>query len=57
MKPIINGICNHANVVPDSLRMRKVGVSQWVEEKIKEHTCPKCGELVNWFEVDSHICG
>lgn len=55
-KPIINGICNHANVIPDSLRMREVGVSQWICEKIVEHKCPKCGNLITWFEMSTHIC-
>ena len=56
-KPIINGICNHANVIPDSLHMKEVGVSQWISEKISEHKCPKCGRLINWFDVGSHVCG
>ena len=55
-KPIINGICNHANVIPDSIRMKEVGVSRWISEKIAEHKCPKCGELINWFEMTTHTC-
>ena len=55
-KPIINGICNHANVISDSQRMKEIGISQWIEEKIKEHKCPKCGNLINWFDVNSHSC-
>lgn len=55
-KPIIGGICNHANVIKDSLRMKKVGIPQWIEEKIKEHQCPKCGELISWFDLNSHTC-
>lgn len=53
-KPVINGVCNHVDVVPDSLRMREIEVSQWIQEKIKEH---KCGELINWFDMNTHICG
>ncbi|MBD5087614.1 MAG: hypothetical protein HDT30_02190 [Clostridiales bacterium] len=55
-RPVINGICNHANVISDSLRMKEIGISQWIEEKIKEHKCPKCGSLINWFDVNSHSC-
>lgn len=55
-KPVIRGICNHANVIPDSLRMKAVGISQWIREKTTEHTCPKCGRLINWFEMGTHIC-
>lgn len=53
-KPIINGVCNHAKVIPDSLRMKEVGVPQWVKEKIAEHTCPKCDKLLTWFEMPTH---
>lgn len=56
-KPVINGICNHANVIPDLQQMKKVGVSQWIEKKIEEHKCHKCGELRNWYEKDTHNCG
>lgn len=55
--PVIDGICNHANVIPDSVRMREVGVSQWIKEKTAEHTCPSCGKLLNWFEMRTHTCG
>ena len=54
--PIINGICNHANVIPDSLRMGEVGLTQWVAEQLTRHTCPKCGELISWFDMKSHTC-
>lgn len=55
-KPVINGICNHANVIKDSLRMKEVGISQWISEKITEHKCLKCGKLLNWFEMTTHTC-
>ena len=56
-KPVINGVCNHANVIPDSLRMKEVGVSKWVGEKIVEHRCPQCGKRITWFEMGKHTCG
>ena len=55
-KPVINGICNHEKVITDSLRMKEVGISKWISEKIDEHKCPKCDELINWFEMNKHIC-
>lgn len=57
IKPVINGICNHADVIPDSLRMKAIGVDRWISEKTAEHLCPKCGELINWFEMRTHTCG
>ena len=55
-KPVINGICNHASVIPDSLRMREVGIPQWLREKTEQHKCPACGELITWFDMGSHRC-
>lgn len=54
--PVINGICNHADVIPDLQRMGEVGVERWIEEKISQHLCPHCGELINWFEMKTHTC-
>ena len=54
--PIINDICNHANAIPDSYRMKEVGPTKWIEEQIEKHTCLKCGELISWFDMASHIC-
>lgn len=54
--PIINGVCNHANVIPDSYRLREVGTAQWIAEQLVRHTCPKCGELISWFDMESHTC-
>lgn len=50
-KPVINEICNHANVIKDSLRMKKIVIFQWINKKITEHKCVKCGKLLNWFEM------
>ncbi|MBQ9792762.1 MAG: DUF3795 domain-containing protein [Clostridia bacterium] len=55
-KPVINGICNHANIISDLQKMKEIGVSQWVNEKTNEHKCPKCGKLKNWYEMDNHSC-
>lgn len=55
-KLIINGICNHADVILDSLRMKESGVSQWISEKIAERKRYKCGKLINRFEMATHTC-
>lgn len=55
-KPVLHGVCSHAKVIPDSLRMREVGIPQWLEEKVAEYTCPQCGKALTWFERDAHLC-
>ncbi|MBQ8599120.1 MAG: DUF3795 domain-containing protein [Oscillospiraceae bacterium] len=54
--PIINGVNNHANVIPDSCRLQEVGIEQWLKEKMEQHICPKCGELISWYNMQSHSC-
>lgn len=55
-KHIENGICHHEHVIDDGLRMREIGAKAWVAEQTAAHTCPKCGELVNWNQVNLHRC-
>ncbi len=51
-----NGICHHANVVSDLEYMKDHGVRTWVEKKIIESTCPYCGEVIYWYDKDTHTC-
>lgn len=55
--PIINGGFHHGKAIEDSERMREVGVEQWLREKTEEHTCPKCGARMIWFNIEKHECG
>ena len=52
----VNGIGHHKNVIPDLEQMKLYGVLPWVEKQTKIHTCPKCGELIYWHEVNCHQC-
>ena len=53
---IQNGICHHEHVLEDLRLMREIGVEAWVARQTKAHTCPQCGELILWFERDTHVC-
>ncbi len=54
--PVINGICNHANVISDLKRMKDIGILSCLKEQVDEFTCPECGELISWFDRNSHVC-
>lgn len=54
--PVINGVCNHENVIPDSCRIKEVGIPQWIDEQIIKFTCPQCGERLTWYNIESHSC-
>lgn len=53
---VVNGICHHQNVINDLIAMRDNGVEAWVKQKSQEATCLKCGELIVWYEKESHCC-
>ena len=52
---IVNGICHHENVIRDLRKMQEIGVTAWVEQQTKDHTCPRCGELMVWHQKP-HKC-
>ena len=54
--PVINGICNHANVIPDLQEIRRNGIGQWLEKQTLKFTCSKCGQRLTWFDRTSHEC-
>ncbi len=54
--PVINGVCNHAQAIADLRRMKEIGRANWLEEKKKEYTCPKCGKRLTWFDKETHLC-
>lgn len=53
---IENGISHHQRVISDLRLMKQQGVMPWVEEQTQAHTCPKCYQLILWFDQNTHIC-
>ena len=51
-----NGIVHHENIIKDLLLMKEIGVQNWVDKQVEEHTCGDCGELIYWFETSTHKC-
>lgn len=51
-----NGIGHHEQVISDLKEMGEGGVDKWVEKQTKQHTCEKCGELIYWYDVHTHVC-
>jgi predicted RNA-binding Zn-ribbon protein involved in translation (DUF1610 family) len=51
-----NGIVHHENVINDLRLMREIGVQNWVNRQVNDHTCPKCGRLIYWKEANTHKC-
>ncbi len=51
-----NGIVHHENVIKDLLLMKEIGVQNWVDRQVEEHTCAECGEMICWHEARIHQC-
>lgn len=54
---IKNGIGHHEHILTNLKEMRHIGVDAWVAKQTAMHTCVHCGELILWYERDSHVCG
>lgn len=54
--PVINGICNHADCIPDLFRLQKTGMKRFLAEKAIQYTCSKCGQRLTWFDCKTHKC-
>jgi len=48
---------HHENVINDLLQMKEIGVQNWVDKQVEDHTCSDCGELILWHEANTHMCG
>ena len=51
-----NGIVHHENVINDLFLMKEIGVQNWVDKQVEDHTCAGCGELIVWHEANTHRC-
>ncbi len=52
-----NAIVHHENVINDLLLMKEIGVQNWVDKQVEEHTCANCGKMPYWHESHMHQCG
>lgn len=53
---IVNGICHHANIIPDLAYLKERGINAWIEKKEKESCCPECGQKLYWFALECPYC-
>ena len=48
---------HHHIVLENIARMKEIGVKRWIEEQVRDHTCPACGEIVRWERDTCQNCG
>ena len=53
---VVNGIVHHENIIKDLFLMKEIGVQNWVDKQVSEHTCPDCGRIICWQDVHTHQC-
>ena len=51
-----NDIVHHENIITDLRLMREIGVQNWVNQQVKDHTCPRCGKMIYWKDANTHNC-
>lgn len=51
-----NGIGHHEHIISDLTDMKHYGVDTWVSRKTEAATCPHCGQLVYWYDKNTHKC-
>ena len=51
-----NGIVHHENIINDLRLMKEIGVQSWVNKQVKDHTCPGCGKMIHWHQINLHSC-
>lgn len=54
--PIIDGICNHADVISDLQYIKNHGIEQYLRCQAEKYTCSQCGERLTWFNRSKHKC-
>ena len=53
----VDGKPHHLVVTENVGKMKELGLNLWLEEQIREHTCSRCGALVQWERSVCQVCG
>lgn len=51
-----NGIGHHKHVIENLDFMKENGIQKWLEKQILENTCSKCGQIIYWYDKNTHKC-
>lgn len=52
-----DGLKHHATTIPNLLRIREIGLDNWLDEQSIQYTCPKCGVRTGWSYSKCDKCG
>jgi len=51
-----DGLKHHATIIPNLLRIREIGLTNWLEEQRIIYTCPNCGARIGWSYTNCTKC-
>jgi ribosomal protein L40E len=51
-----DGYKHHATVIPNLMRIREIGLDEWLKEQKEKHKCPKCGARTGWSYTSCEKC-
>jgi hypothetical protein len=52
-----DGAPHHAEVLYNLRRIQEVGIEEWAEKDKYRWTCPKCQNLLSWYDPACQKCG
>lgn len=52
-----DGMKHHAVIIPNLMRIREIGLSDWLKEMKEKYTCPHCGARTGWSYLKCDACG
>jgi hypothetical protein len=52
-----DGYKHHATTLPNLLRIREIGLEEWLKEQKKQYSCPHCKARTGWSYKICDKCG
>jgi len=52
-----DGYKHHATIITNLLRIREIGMAEWLSEQKQKYSCPQCGARTGWSYTQCSKCG
>ncbi len=52
-----DGLKHHATTIPNLLRIREIGLDNWLTEQKEFYSCTQCGQRLGWSYTACDKCG
>lgn len=52
-----DGFKHHATIIANLMRIREIGLSEWLSEQKQKYSCSQCGARTGWSYTKCSRCG